>query len=92
MGAAARVLGQGYASEIGRAGRAFAFDVLGAQAVVSCTVRHNVASREVMERIGMRYAGEIRSRGMVEGVAGEQDDAPFAVCVLLRTDWDRSCA
>ncbi len=31
----------------------------------------------------MRYAGEIRSRGMVEGVEGEQDDAPFAVCVLL---------
>jgi hypothetical protein len=30
------------------------------------------------------YAGEIRSRGMVEGVEGEQDDAPFAVCVLPR--------
>ncbi|MGH3544656.1 MAG: GNAT family N-acetyltransferase, partial [Mycobacteriales bacterium] len=76
--------GRGYASEIGRAGLAFAFDVLGMQAVVSCTVRHNVRSRAVMERIGMRYAGEIRSRGMVEGVEGEQDDAPFAVCVLLR--------
>jgi RimJ/RimL family protein N-acetyltransferase len=62
------------------------------QAVVSCTVRHNVRSRAVMERIGMRYAGEIRSRGMVEGVEGEQDDAPFAVCVLLRRDWDRSSA
>jgi hypothetical protein len=43
-----------------------------------------------MERIGMRYAGEIRSRGMVEGVAGERDDAPFGVCVLLRKDWHRS--
>ena len=84
--------GRGYASEIGRAGLAFAFDVLGVQAVVSCTVRHNVRSRAVMERIGMRYAGEIRSRGMVEGVDGEQDDAPFAVCVLLRRDWDRSSA
>jgi RimJ/RimL family protein N-acetyltransferase len=82
--------GRGYASEIGRAGLAFAFDVLGVQAVVSCTVRHNVRSRAVMERIGMRYAGEIRSRGLVEGVAGEQDDAPFAVCVLLRRDWDPS--
>jgi RimJ/RimL family protein N-acetyltransferase len=82
--------GRGYASEIGRAGLAFAFDVLGVQAVVSCTVRHNVPSRAVMERIGMRYVGEIRSRGMVEGVEGEQDDAPFAVCVLLRSDWDRS--
>lgn len=79
--------GRGYASEIGRAGLAYAFDVLGVRAVVSCTVRHNLRSRAVMERIGMRYAGEIRSRGIVEGVEGERDDAPFAVCVLLRTDW-----
>lgn len=57
------------------------------RAVVSCTVRHNVRSRAVMERIGMRYAGEIRSRGVVEGVEGERDDAPYAVGVLLRTDW-----
>lgn len=78
--------GRGYASEIGRAGLEFAFDVLGVQAVVSCTVRHNARSRAVMERIGMRYAGEIRSRGMVEGAAEEQDEAPFAVCVLLRRD------
>jgi RimJ/RimL family protein N-acetyltransferase len=84
--------GRGYASEIGHAGLAFAFDVLGVQAVVSCTVRHNWRSRAVMDRIGMRYAGEIRSRGMVEGVDGERDDAPYAVCVLLRTDWDRSAA
>lgn len=81
--------GRGYAAEIGRAGLAFAFDVLGVQAVVSCTVRHNVRSRAVMERIGMRYAGEIRSRGMVDGADGEQDDAPYAVCVLLRRDWDQ---
>ncbi len=87
-----RYWGRGYASEIGRAGLEFAFGVLGVQAVVSCTVRHNVRSRAVMERIGMRYAGEIRSRGLVDGVEGEQDDAPFAVCVLLRKDWDRLCA
>ena len=43
-----RFWGHGYASEIGRAGLEFAFDVLGAQAVVSCTVRHNVRSRAVM--------------------------------------------
>jgi RimJ/RimL family protein N-acetyltransferase len=80
--------GRGYAAEIGRASLAFAFDVLGARAVVSCTVRHNVRSRAVMERIGMRYAGEIRSPGLLEG-AGDQPDAPYAVCVLLRRDWDR---
>jgi RimJ/RimL family protein N-acetyltransferase len=49
--------GRGYAAEIGRAGLTFAFDVLEVQAVVSCTVRHNVRSRAVMKRIGMRYAG-----------------------------------
>jgi hypothetical protein len=32
----------------------------------------------------MRYAGEIRSRGIVEGLEGVQEDAPFAVCVRLR--------
>lgn len=78
--------GRGYASEIGRAGLDFAFETLGVRAVVSCTVRHNDRSRAVMERIGMRYAGEIRSRGIVEGREGEQDDAPFAVYVLLRDD------
>jgi RimJ/RimL family protein N-acetyltransferase len=82
--------GHGYASEIGHAGLAFAFEILGVRAVVSCTIRHNARSRAVMERIGMRYAGEIRSRGLVEGVAGERDDAPYAVCVLLREDWSRS--
>jgi RimJ/RimL family protein N-acetyltransferase len=64
--------GRGYAAEIGRAGLAFAFGVLGAQTVVSCTARHNLRSRAVMERIGMRYAGEIRTRGMAEGGDGEQ--------------------
>lgn len=78
--------GRGYASEIGLAGLAYAFDVLGVQAVVSCTVRHNVRSRAVMERIEMRYAGEIRSRGMVDGDRDERDDAPYAVCLLLRRD------
>ena len=79
--------GLGYASEIGRAGLEFAFDLLGMDAVVSCTVRHNVRSRAVMERIGMRYAGEIRTRGTVEGLEGEHDDAPFAVYIVTRRDW-----
>jgi RimJ/RimL family protein N-acetyltransferase len=78
--------GQGYASEIASAGLAYAFDVLDVRAVVSCTVRHNVRSKAVMERVGMRYAGEIRSRGTVEGETGARDDAPFAVCVMLRAD------
>jgi hypothetical protein len=35
-----------------------------------------------MERIGVRYVGEIRST--VEGEDHVRDDGPFAVCVLLR--------
>jgi RimJ/RimL family protein N-acetyltransferase len=77
------VLGLGYATEIGRAGLDYAFDVLGARAVVSCTVRHNSRSVAVMRRLGMAYAGEIRSAGSVEDQAGIQADAPFAVFVAL---------
>ena len=79
--------GRGYATEIGHAGLAYAFEVIGVDAVVSCTVRHNLRSLAVMERLGMRYAGEVSSRGLMEGVGEEQDDAPFAVCVALRRDW-----
>lgn len=81
--------GRGFAAEIGRAGLDFAFECLYASAVVSCTVRHNLRSRRVMERIGMRYTGEVRSPGFVEGVAELREDAPFATCVLLRDDWAR---
>ena len=49
--------------------------------VVSFTERHNIASRRVMERIGMTFAGQIRWRGLVEGQIDERDDAPFAVYV-----------
>jgi RimJ/RimL family protein N-acetyltransferase len=84
--------GRGYAAELGRAALWHAFGALRARAVVSCTVRHNVRSRAVMERIGMRHAGEIRSRGLVEGVDGERDDAPYAVSVLLRDAHQRGRA
>jgi RimJ/RimL family protein N-acetyltransferase len=43
--------------------------------------RLEIASRRVMQRIGMTYAGEILWRGLVEGRTEEQDDAPFAVYV-----------
>ena len=70
---------QGYATELGRAGLAFALDEVHATVVVSFTERHNLASRAVMERIGMDHAGEILARGLVEGRAEEDDHAPFAV-------------
>lgn len=76
--------GQGVATEIGRAGLGFAFDALGARSVIAFTEWHNAASRRVMERLGMRLAGQIRARGLVEGRKGEHDDAPFAVYAIER--------
>ena len=71
--------GQGYATEIGRAGLDFAFTDLGAGQVVAFTERHNRRSRAVMERLGMGYVGEFPAPGLVEGGAGVHDDAPFAL-------------
>jgi RimJ/RimL family protein N-acetyltransferase len=76
--------GRGFATEIGDAGIGFAFDVLGAHSVISFTERHNVASRKVMERLGMRLVGEITARGLIEGKSGEQDNAPFALYAIER--------
>lgn len=73
--------GRGLASEIGRAGLDLAFETLGANTVIALTERINKASRAVMERIGMTYAGEITSEGWVEGIDEVQQDAPFAVYV-----------
>ncbi|WP_020574086.1 GNAT family N-acetyltransferase [Actinopolymorpha alba] len=78
--------GQGYATEIGQAGLAFAFGDLGAKTVVAFTERHNARSRAVMERLGMRFVREIIRHGLVEGRAGVHDDAPFALYALDRSD------
>jgi RimJ/RimL family protein N-acetyltransferase len=55
--------GQGYATEMGRAGLDFAFGDLGAAQVVSFTEPHNRRSRAVMERLGFRYARDIDHHG-----------------------------
>ena len=47
--------GQGYASEIGRAGLDFAFGELGAEQVVAFTEVANERSIAVMSRIGMHF-------------------------------------
>lgn len=52
--------GRGYATEIGAAGLAFAFDDLGVDEVVAFTEVENVRSRAVMERLGMRFVREFR--------------------------------
>jgi RimJ/RimL family protein N-acetyltransferase len=63
--------GRGYATEIGRAGMAFARDDLGTRQVVAVAEPDNARSRAVMERIGMRYARDI-----------VRDGAPFVLYEL----------
>jgi RimJ/RimL family protein N-acetyltransferase len=57
--------GHGYATEIGAAGLRFAFADLDTTEVVSFTEPANRRSRAVMERLGMRYTGDIVVDGAV---------------------------
>lgn len=67
--------GHGYATEIGRAGLAMAFDELHAAEVVSYTEARNTRSRAVMERLGFHYTHDITL---------DDNGAPFAFYVLGR--------
>ena len=53
-----RFWGRGYATEAARAAVAFGFDTLELDEIVALTVPDNRASRMVMEKLGMAYAGE----------------------------------
>lgn len=46
---------KGYASEAGEAALAWGFDVLGADEIISVTLPDNVASRGVMEKLGLTF-------------------------------------
>lgn len=80
-------LEQGYATEIGLEGLAFAFDVLDSPEVLALTEVHNVASRAVMERIGMSHHKDIAARGLIEGRDGVHPNALFAVYRITRPQW-----
>ncbi len=77
--------GPGYATEIGQAGPSYAFEVLAAQEVLSYTEIHNRQSRAVMERRGMHHERDITLPGLVAGIHGIQDAAPFALCAVPRS-------
>lgn len=79
--------GNGYATEIGRAGLDFAFDALGVDRVVSFTETHNARSRAVMERLGMTYEGSIVLPGLVPGSWEVQERAEFALYETTRAQW-----
>lgn len=55
--------GQGYATQIDRAGLDSAFSELGAREVISFTETRNHRSRAVMERLGFRHDRDITHRG-----------------------------
>jgi RimJ/RimL family protein N-acetyltransferase len=82
--------GRGYATEIGRAGLDHAFSVPGVEEVVAFTEVHNVRSRAVMERLGMRYVRQILRSGLIAGSSEMQEDAPFALYRITRAAHDPS--
>ena len=79
--------GRGYATEIGRAGLDHTFSVLGGvEEVVAFTEVHNVRSRAVMERLGMRYVRQILRPGLIAESSEMHKDAPFALYRITRAD------
>jgi len=50
--------GQGLATEGGRASLGFGFDTAGLDRIISFTLPYNVASRRVMEKLGLTYRGD----------------------------------
>jgi RimJ/RimL family protein N-acetyltransferase len=73
-----RYWGQGYATKIGRAGLAVAFDELAVAEVISYTEARNARSRAVMERLGFH-----RRKDLVFKPGGEA----FALYTLIGQDY-----
>jgi len=55
--------GRGYATEAGRAALGFGFEALGLDRIVAVTHTENRASIRVMEKLGMRYEGQVFAYG-----------------------------
>jgi GrpB-like predicted nucleotidyltransferase (UPF0157 family) len=70
--------GKGYATEAAAAALRFGFDVVGLDEIVAVAYPENVASRRVMEKIGMRYEGTgvYYGRTMVRYVASRAPEEP----------------
>lgn len=75
--------GHGYATEGARAALAFGFTRLGLDEIVSFTVPANQASWRVMEKLGMRHAGEFDHPLLPAGHRLQR----HVLYRLLRADW-----
>jgi len=56
--------GKGFASEAAAASLAFGFERIELERIVSFTMVENLASRRVMERIGLRYVGDFERESL----------------------------
>ncbi|MDR3435147.1 GNAT family N-acetyltransferase [Telmatospirillum sp.] len=68
---------QGLASEAAQAMAGFAFETVGAPVLLAVAAQKNIASRRVMERLGMRFRGIERWY-----------DTDTATYEMTRADWD----
>ena len=57
--------GRGLATEGGRAGLRYGFEVVGLARIMSATMAANAASRRVMDKCGLRFQGELHLPGTV---------------------------
>ncbi len=73
---APEVWGRGYATEAARAALGWAAERPGLQTIVSITRPDNVASRRVMEKLGLTYRGETVWRGFDQVWYGIEVDRP----------------
>src|SRR5918994_531380 len=58
------VWGRGYATEMAEEAVRAAFTTLGLDSLISYTVHENVASRSVMEKLGMTYETDVENAGL----------------------------
>lgn len=76
-----RVRRQGIGVEAGRAALAYGFGRLGLGRVMAITLHDNLASRGVMERLGMTYRRDATHRGL-----------PVVYYAIDRAEWQRQAA
>jgi RimJ/RimL family protein N-acetyltransferase len=88
--------GKGYATEGSRALIRKGFSELGVQRVVATTYQYNLASRRVMERLGLAHVRsyrltpeELAAPGTFQSTAQEAWDGDEVEYALEKADWER---